>query len=306
MSITVANDFLKTILGKDVNQTILLYNKNQQSLNSPMLSIIGTRLHNKLLTANRYNSLGHDIYYIPNIGGTKKSDILSLVSCYVDLDAGREGGKYLPLKKVKQWKNKVTKYISSLQPNQQPNLIVDTRNGYQLYWLLQPVKNSVLNNKLWQHTQSKLYSLFADYGADSKCLKENQILRVPGLKWYKKSENLPAYDVTYKAGHNNRYMLKSLFSSLSNVTDKKKRCGWSSAKQQVKDYYGSADLTKLQPEQVYRHICNPSLGSKTITYQTTLSDCIDLLNELETILKFSNHKYLAKQCNEMAKKLVVL
>lgn len=76
---------------------------------------------------NKYNKK-HDIYFIPNIGGTKSKDITDFKAFFVDLDCGRdENNNYHSLNKVRRFKESCLVKIDNFEIK--PNVVAETRNG---------------------------------------------------------------------------------------------------------------------------------------------------------------------------------
>lgn len=126
-----------------------------------------------------------DAYFYINGGGTKVRDINKIRSFYVDLDAGRDKqGKYLSKELVD--KKKASMYRALTAFKRIPTYIVETRNGYQVYWF---VFDKTINNEDFVKTQFKLWNKFKKYGADSYCLRPNQFFRIPTSSWFKTYEN---------------------------------------------------------------------------------------------------------------------
>lgn len=141
------------------------------------------------LVQNSCDHNGHekDCYFYVNSGGTKQDEIKFLNACFVDIDAGRDANKkYFKKSIVDAKKRKMMAFIKEFTP--QPNLVVETRNGYQLYWMLPGVPANPENVRLWKQIQIKINNAFREVGSDPKVMKINQIMRLPGTIWYKKYE----------------------------------------------------------------------------------------------------------------------
>jgi len=78
-----------------------------------------------------------DIYFIPNTGGTKNSQITQINSSFIDWDAGRNSqGNYFPIEIVAQKKQEFLQQIDIFP--YRPTYVIETRNGYHVYWFLYP------------------------------------------------------------------------------------------------------------------------------------------------------------------------
>ena len=119
----------------------------------------------------------NDLFFIPNSGGTKTEEITGFNAFFVDLDAGRDSNNnYLPGKLVKKYK---TEQMQKIKKFQIPvNAILETRNGYHLYWFIR----EEIDLRLWNTIENALISYF---GADSKVCTAAHQMRIPGTWWLK-------------------------------------------------------------------------------------------------------------------------
>ena len=129
-----------------------------------------------------------DTYLIINSGGSKLSQINALNAHFIDLDAGRNAkGKYKDPSQVAKFKLGAMARIKQFPMD--PTAVVETRNGYQVYWALKGGASLIT----WNNTQKKIFTFFKDHGGDAKVLKANQILRMPSTYWFKKYEGKPSF-----------------------------------------------------------------------------------------------------------------
>ena len=129
---------------------------------------------------NRYNKK-KDIYFIPNIGGTKTKDITDFKTFFIDLDCGRdENGNYYSLNKVRRFKEAQLVKIDNFEIK--PNIVVETRNGLHAYWFI----HDKIDFELW----SKIENAFVKYfNSDKKVKSPANQMRVPNTFWMKDKEN---------------------------------------------------------------------------------------------------------------------
>ncbi len=157
---------------------------------------ISTMSHTPDLTLAIHANLNNssDVYFYVN-GGRKQYAINQVRACFVDIDAGRDSsGNYLPSKEVMKFKQSSLDKINNFPVK--PSWVVDTRNGYQIYWILD--KDSRHINKLnWNGIQKKLVNYF---GGDARAIKINQIYRVPYTWWRKCWEKKASYYSTILQG----------------------------------------------------------------------------------------------------------
>ena len=119
----------------------------------------------------------HEIFFLPNIGGTKIEDITEFKAFFVDLDAGKDSqGNFLTGKKVKVFKSEQWKKINDFVIP--PSFVVETRNGLHLYWKIQ----EKITLGLWQKIEDALVKWF---GGDTNTKNAAKQLRLPGSFWRK-------------------------------------------------------------------------------------------------------------------------
>lgn len=152
-----------------------------------------------------------DAYFYVN-GGRKQYAINTISCCFVDIDAGRDSsGNYLPSKEVMNFKRSALDKINNFAVK--PSWVVDTRNGYQMYWILDDESRTLINKTTWNGIQKKLVNYF---GGDARAIKINQIYRVPYTWWRKCWEKKAPYFtsiLTGSTGH--RINVKDLISALN-------------------------------------------------------------------------------------------
>lgn len=130
-----------------------------------------------------------DVYFYVNSGGTKINDIKVLNTLFCDIDAGRDSaGKYLSVRDVDRRKKKMAIAIKNYKIK--PTFVVETRNGYQLYWTFKvPVQANSTTNHVYSVLLNKINTHFSSVGADTSVKRINQIMRLPNTVWYKPWEN---------------------------------------------------------------------------------------------------------------------
>ena len=130
---------------------------------------------------------GSDAYFYIN-GGRKQYAINAVTACFCDMDAGRdEDGKYFKPSVVMKHKERFLQKINAFPVP--PSWVVDTRNGYQCYWILNAADRQV-SKTTWKGVQKKLANHF---GGDPLAIKINQIFRVPYTWWRKGWEGKAPY-----------------------------------------------------------------------------------------------------------------
>jgi hypothetical protein len=130
---------------------------------------------------------GSDAYFYIN-GGRKQYAIDKIAACFCDMDAGRDDeGKYFKPSVVMKHKERFLQKINEFPVP--PSWVVDTRNGYQCYWILRASDRQV-SKTTWKGVQKKLANHF---GGDPLAIKINQIFRVPYTWWRKGWEGKAPY-----------------------------------------------------------------------------------------------------------------
>jgi hypothetical protein len=183
--ITLRNKFFESFGG----QHIFCYNGDPRKKISSMN-------HTDHLTtvAIANDSQGADAYFYVN-GGRKQYAISRIRACFVDMDAGRDDqGSYFKPSIVMAKKKEFLGKINSFSVP--PSWVVDTRNGYQCYWILN--QNNINPHKTyWNGIQKKLVNHF---GGDARAIKINQIYRIPYTWWRKGWEGKQPYFTSILSG----------------------------------------------------------------------------------------------------------
>ena len=148
---------------------------------------------------NANENSNSDAYFYVN-GGRKQYAINTISCCFVDIDAGRDdAGNYLPSKEVMKFKQSSLDKINNFRVK--PSWVVDTRNGYQIYWILDDQSRTLVNQTTWNGIQKKLVNYF---GGDARAIKINQIYRVPYTWWRKCWEKKASYFTSILTGSSGR------------------------------------------------------------------------------------------------------
>jgi hypothetical protein len=140
------------------------------------------------LDANISNN--SDVYFYVN-GGRKMYAIKQFTCCFCDMDAGRDDqGKYFKPSVVMTKKKQFLKKINQFPVK--PSWVIDTRNGYQCYWIFDDASRKIVggNKTFWNGLQKKLVNYF---DGDPRAIKPNQIYRVPYTWWRKCWEGKAPY-----------------------------------------------------------------------------------------------------------------
>jgi len=227
------------------------------------------------------DSQGADAYFYVN-GGRKQYAISRVRACFVDMDAGRDdNGSYFKPSIVMQKKREFLKKINSFPVK--PSWVVDTRNGYQCYWILDHNANSP-HKTYWNGIQKKLVNYFE---GDARAIKINQIYRIPYTWWRKGWEGKQSYFTSILSGStgnpvNIEHLKQALdgVSAVVNIVANKTSDEW------FKEYakaYKRSDVTGV-PVSVN--------VAATIASQMNSLNLNTYTNSTDDIKKYNNSKYV--------------
>jgi P4 family phage/plasmid primase-like protien len=146
------------------------------------------------------NVAGYEAYFTVNgfknfTGEAKKENCSSLNSFFVDIDGRKDLDELEVIKKKLE-----------------PTYILETKNGYHLYWLLdEPIWKE--DNKDWDEQVAKWekieQAIVTALKADDKAKDVCRILRQPGTFYWKKTGD------AYKKGTEGAFKIKGLYKNLS-------------------------------------------------------------------------------------------
>lgn len=198
------NPFDKTHSAIGTKDQITLRNKFFESLGSQQIFCYNGDPRKKISSMNHTDNLttvaiandsqGADAYFYVN-GGRKQYAISRVRACFVDMDAGRDdNGSYFKPSVVMQKKKEFLNKINSFPVK--PSWVIDTRNGYQCYWILDHNANSP-HKTYWNGIQKKLVNYFE---GDARAIKINQIYRIPYTWWRKGWEGKQSYFTSILSG----------------------------------------------------------------------------------------------------------
>jgi len=245
---------------------IFCYNGNPRKKISSMSH---TSDLNNAVYANVDNN--SDVYFYIN-GGRKMYAINEFTCCFCDMDAGRDNeGKYFKPSVVMQKKKQFLDKINNFPVP--PSWVVDTRNGYQCYWIFDDQSRKLVgkNKTYWNGLQKKLVNYF---GGDPRAIKANQIYRVPYTWWRKCWEKKAPYFTSILAGSTGKKIkVEELQSALTgqttNIVIDPAKC----SDQWYKGYakaYKQADENGLPvsvdvAQQILRELTNNNCGQRNTT-----------------------------------------
>lgn len=152
-----------------------------------------------------------DIYYIPNHGGTTNESIDLITAVFADWDCGKDGnGNYFDIETVAQ---KKLEYIPKIEGSPlAPSYVIETRNGYQLYWFVYPG----MTNEQFTDIQKRIAYFFK---GDPVVHNPARVMRLPGFYWTKPTKGCPRFFVRIVSHCDRRYYYNEINSSFPSVSD---------------------------------------------------------------------------------------
>ncbi|MGJ3244909.1 MAG: hypothetical protein ACFE0I_02410 [Elainellaceae cyanobacterium] len=122
------------------------------------------------------------IYFHPNKGGSKKIDITTLTSIFIERDNKTE-------EEVAQSNEKIEKLSKTL--GQEPSLSLQSRQGPHVYWVLE--NNHKLSGDAWV---TYINSAIKVAGSDGSIKDESRVMRAPGFNhWWFRNGKLESFPV---------------------------------------------------------------------------------------------------------------
>lgn len=239
-----------------------------------------------------------DVYFVVNTGGTAEKDIQTLKALFVDIDAGRDkNNKYLSPSKVAIRKNKMRARIQDFPVT--PSYIVETRNGFHVYWLIKPVPCNFANLNVYRTVQKRINTFFSDVGADAKVMKTCQLMRVPYTLWCKKWENKSEKFLTKIVYEN-----ASKRTSLSLIATATKDIQIQAPKKSYKPSYQKASRPRYDDNKVESKVrCSGKACSNDVGHAVIISDVIAFLKDASFFFNGKGSRFLGKQAYTLAQRL---
>jgi penicillin-binding protein-related factor A (putative recombinase) len=197
-------EFLTDLYGS--LETQIYFNTNGKTWNNKPQTYLTAKK-----TLQWRNILGDDIYFIPNSGGSKDDQITIFRSAFIDWDYGKdENGNYFSLDIVKP---KKLEFLTQLEKCPlRPTYIIETRNGYHLYWFL-------LDNPSRDQYVDIQKCLIYYFKSDPAIINPARVMRLPNYYWYKSSHSLDPFFVTIVDRFSSHFNSSSLLSSFPEVSD---------------------------------------------------------------------------------------
>jgi hypothetical protein len=178
----------------------------------------------------RYQRKGYAVYFVVNSGGTKKETITRINAHFLDFDYGKipkydnygkiikEGNKtvyqFRTTAEIENYKIECLKTLKNFALS--PNIIVETKNGFHVYWLIdQQSKKDLL---IFTPLQVELMNYFRQYENYSEHVDESaksieRVLRIPNY-YHLKDPNEPFLVKCIHFDISRRYTQKELAAAI--------------------------------------------------------------------------------------------
>lgn len=129
-------------------------------------------------TFNRYQKRGYGIFFVVQSGGQRKDSINKINAHFVDIDLHKSSSED-EIEKLK-----IDTLIELQKFPLDPSIIVETKNGFHIYWLLNPKINDI---ETYTYIQKHLIGHFRY--ADKATIDLSRVMRIPGYLHLKDPNN---------------------------------------------------------------------------------------------------------------------
>lgn len=151
-----------------------------------------TDLSKMIKTYQDLNISRHNIYFTPNgaktAEGKNRLDNLAKINAWwidIDIDESKHADDEETLKLRERKKAEIRGYVFGVADCPVwPSLMVETRNGFQLYWFAA----GETNKDTWMTIGLSIYEHFRAVGSDKSTVKVMQLMRVPNFCYIKNGE----------------------------------------------------------------------------------------------------------------------
>ncbi len=273
MNIYTTNDFLKLFHGENKINFRVINTAQDKKFN---LYNTYDEIKDQL---GFYNEMNFEVYFTVNSGGTKQPEINKINAVFIDLDCGKDANKnYHSLTKVESYKKEQLSKINQFE--YKPSTIVETRNGYHVYW----ITNTTVEIDKFKTYQNELIKYF---DSDVRVNTIERIMRVPNYYWNKDIHN--KFKIKLIELNNNQYDINELINKVTQLNETN-----------TNQVELSVDKSKLEKGVKDRISIKNSYLPLTLNPQTKRRDlCIPLIEEgeieaLQSVLK-SEYKLMENE-----------
>ncbi len=129
-------------------------------------------------TFSRYQKRGYGIFFVVQSGGQKKDSINRINAHFIDIDFEKSNSE-------EQMERLKADALTELQKFPlEPSIIVETKNGFHIYWLLDP---KIYDIETYTYIQRQLIGHFKY--ADESTIDLPRVMRIPGYFHLKEPDN---------------------------------------------------------------------------------------------------------------------
>jgi hypothetical protein len=152
-----------------------------------------------------------EIFYIVNSGGKKDEEINKFNAFFIDFDCPKTmDNAYATLEEVAKFKEAILRKIASFALL--PTFIIDTRNGYHIYWCLK--RNNNIKKDDWKKIEKHIVNTL---NSDPKVCNPARNMRVPFTYWNKDKSN--PYYVGIHTFNDIRYSIEEICSAFKYISN---------------------------------------------------------------------------------------
>lgn len=260
----------------DINKTIALKNDKESNLMEIFHEYI-LRGKSPMIYAKKNNGffaseikMDTDIYFLVN--DTKEylkkkpsnNDIIDFRNWFIDIDAGKdENGNYFCDEEVLIRKQYMCETVLSSLPT--PTLVIETRNGYHIYWSC--IEN--ISADEWNRVELKLHDIISV--ADHAVKDASRILRMPNTMWVKPDKGCTPVEVKPVFGTPIRYGIEDFEAILCSHAEKitTSCCTYTSKYPIINKQNSSKNISAHNNKIKPIRIISPSPGVKEVIYDSS-------------------------------------
>ena len=154
-----------------------------------------------------WNASGLDVFFVVNTGGTRADEISCINAVWIDCDAGPAiFDEYAPPSCVNVYRRMKREHLSEFSCS--PSIVVETRNGLHVYWLLEP-------GATIEQFKEAMGGLARRFAGDPKVCSPANLMRLPGFKWLKlEKRGYPPFNVRVRKTSQKRYPIADILKAL--------------------------------------------------------------------------------------------
>ena len=174
------------MLNKNPNENVYQLNNEFKQLNTPIKNAVENPQQNLYYAVNDFPIFGNG--YIDR----KQNRVQRFNAFYTDIDLKNDQGEHLNNSELT--KEKQETYTKLLGLNCPPSAIVESRNGFHVYWIIAKTDRQDCIPMRWRRLEQCIYSYVYNNissGADSKATDATRVLRLPNSYHVKADSSNP-------------------------------------------------------------------------------------------------------------------